>query len=128
MENRRILIDTSIVIDYLRKKNKSKSQFVELFKKCELHISVISVFELYNGASSESKKNEIKIVCDIIKIIDFDLETAKLSSEIYRKLRDKHKLIEFRDILIGATAVKNDMPISTLNKKHFVRIEGLEVL
>ena len=37
MENNRILIDTSIVIDYLRKKNKAKSQFIKLFQKYELY-------------------------------------------------------------------------------------------
>jgi predicted nucleic acid-binding protein len=46
MENRRVLIDTGIVIDYLRKKNKENTKFVELFKAYDLCISVISVFEL----------------------------------------------------------------------------------
>ncbi len=128
MENNRILIDTSIVIDYLRKKNKAKSQFIKLFQKYELYISVISIFELYNGATTDSKRNDIKSVCNNIDIIDFDLSSAKLSSKIFRNLRDDNKLIEFRDILIGATALDNNMPIATLNEKHFNRIDKLEIL
>ena len=102
--------------------------FIELFQKYELYISVILVFELYNGASTDSKSNDIETVCKNIEILDFDLSSAKLSSEIFRNLRSKNKLIEFRDILIGATALKNNMPIATLNKKHFIRIAGIKIL
>jgi len=56
MENRRVLIDTSIVIEYLRSQKREISTFVKLFKDNELSISTISIFELYNGATTESKK------------------------------------------------------------------------
>jgi tRNA(fMet)-specific endonuclease VapC len=128
MENRRILIDTSLVIDYLRSTDKEKSQFIKLFKKNELCLSVISIFELYNGATSEIKKKDIEIICNDIETIDFDLKTAKLSSQIYLDLRNKNKIIEFRDILISATAIQNDLPIATLNKKHFERIDNLQII
>lgn len=125
MENRRILIDTSVIIDYLRSTDRQKTLFVSLFNQYELCLSVITVFELYNGAVTLSKKHDIQILCDELYIIDLNLETAKLASEIYLNLRKKNKIIEFRDILIGATAMHLDLMIATLNKKHFKRIENL---
>lgn len=36
-------------------------------------------------------------------------------------------MIEFRDIFIAATCIVNELPIATLNKKHFKHIEGLKI-
>jgi len=89
MENRRVLIDTSIVIEYLRSSERQKSNFIKLYKDNELIISVISVFELFNGATTEKKKQDIENICNEIETLDFDIETAKMASEIYRQLRLK---------------------------------------
>lgn len=128
MGNRKILIDTSIIIDYLRSQDKQNSKFIDLFKNYELCISVISIFELYNGTTSENKKQDIEIICNEIEVIDFKIVTAKIASNIYVELRNKNKLIEFRDILIGATALQLDIMISTRNIKHFERINNVQIL
>ncbi len=128
MEDRRILIDTSIVIDYLRSQKRDKTIFVNLFDNNELCISVISIFELYNGATSEDKKQEIVTLSEEIEVIDFTIETAKIASDVYLDLRRRNKLIEFRDILIASTALQFDIKIATLNRKHFERIEKLNII
>jgi len=128
MENRRVLIDTGIVIEYLRKQKKENTQLVKLFKEFDLCLSVISVFELYNGAINDSKRNDIETVCKNMKIINIDLSISKKASEIYRKLRNQNKLIEFRDILIGATAIEQKISIATKNKKHFIRLPQINIL
>lgn len=37
-------------------------------------------------------------------------------------------MIDLADILIGATALTHDIPLATLNIKHFERIKGLEII
>ncbi len=128
MENRKVLADTSLLIDYLRNADKHNSQFIQLFKNHNLHISVISVFELLNGATTESKMSDINKLCKNLGIIDFNLPCAEKASEIYRELKRRNKMIEFRDILIGATALVHDIPIATLNVKHFERISGIQII
>jgi len=51
LEDRRILIDTSVVIDHFRKKNKHKSLLYELAKENILFLSAISKFEFLVGES-----------------------------------------------------------------------------
>ena len=128
MESNRILIDTSIVIDYLRSHDRSQTLFVKLFNANELYLSTVSVFELFNGATSGDKKQDVETVCREINVLDFNIDTAKIASEIYRNLRAQNKLIEFRDILIAASALQFTLPIATFNRKHFERIEWLEIL
>ena len=53
MENTRILIDTGIVIEYLRSYDRENTQFVKLFRKYNLCISVVSIFELNNEKQSK---------------------------------------------------------------------------
>jgi len=127
MEDRKILIDTSIVIDFLRSKNKSQTQFIKLLIDNTLFISSISIFELYNGATDEYKIQIIDSICKNFEVINFDLDIAKKASELFLQLRSKNKLIEFRDILIGATAIQHALPIATKNKKHFQRLVGVNI-
>jgi tRNA(fMet)-specific endonuclease VapC len=37
-------------------------------------------------------------------------------------------MIDLADILIGATAITHNIPIATLNEKHFNRIKALEII
>jgi predicted nucleic acid-binding protein len=38
------------------------------------------------------------------------------------------KMVDFRDIPIAATAIEHQMPLKTLNTKHFVHIPDLELV
>ena len=51
-----------------------------------------------------------------------------MTYEIYHQLRQVNKMIEFRDIFIAATALVYNLPVKTLNKKHFARISGLSAV
>ena len=56
MANEVILLDTSILIDYFRKKDKINSLFLKLSDQyAEFRISVITEFEIYSGAKLEQK-------------------------------------------------------------------------
>ncbi len=128
MENRGILIDTSIVIEYLRSLKREKTNFIQLFQQYDLFLSVISVFELFNGAKDQSKKQDIDTIIGEVSTKNFTIETAKIASKIYLNLRKQNKIIEFRDILISATSIQYNLPIATLNIKHFERIENLQII
>ena len=43
-------------------------------------------------------------------------------------LADTSILIDLADLFIAATALTSNLPFSTLNKKHFERIEGLVIV
>jgi len=127
LEDRRILIDTSVVIDHFRKKNKQKSLLYELAKENTLFLSAISKFEFLVGTKLTQIRQTKKIV-EGFYILSFNSHVADVASDIAKKLKTKNKITEFRDIFIAATAIANDMPLSTLNVKHFERIDDLELI
>ncbi len=128
MEHRDILIDTNIIIDFLRKQNKQQS-YLWRIKEANFNciISTITVFELYAGAISSRHKDDLKKLIKWLDIQPLTTEIAQLSAEIYKNLKVNNQLIEFRDIFIGATAIAINIPLLTLNEKHFIRIEGIRI-
>jgi predicted nucleic acid-binding protein len=63
-----------------------------------------------------------------LTVIPFDKACSISAVTIYSNLLKSNKMIDLADILIGATAVTYNIPIATLNIKHFVRIQGLEII
>ncbi len=122
-----MVIDTTIVIEYIRSRNKSATTFHNLKSKQEIFISAVSVYELYIGASTIYKEDNIELITRNLVVLPFTYEVSLKAAIVFHQLKAKNKLIEFRDIFIAATCLVNNLPISTLNKKHFERIEGLEI-
>ncbi len=128
MENKIILIDTSILIDYYRKTDKNNSVWLKLVRDdYSFAISVITKYEIYAGAipSQVSFWDSILHAVSIIPLDELSIDTAVIINGILKK---KRKQIDLADLLIAATAIANDFPLATLNKKHFTRIEELKVL
>jgi len=123
MDDRRVVIDTSIFIDYFRKENKKKTKLYFLTREgYELTTSSICYFEYMSG----SKNREFdKLLFDNIEVIPFDKNQAFIASTVFKDLKNKNSLIEFRDILIASCAMAYNVPLVTLNIRHFERIDGL---
>jgi len=123
-----LLIDTTVIIDHLRKKNKKKSQFYHIVDIYNLFISTITLYELYAGANNDQKKQDISTVLDYVTILPFTKIIAQKSGELYLSLRKENQIIEIKDIFIAATALSHDLPIMTLNLRHFERVKELNIL
>lgn len=120
-----MVIDTSIFIEFLRAKDKYKTELYKISANQNLYLSAVTYYELLMGATDQRKQNDIKKLTDDLLILPFDDSVALKSSEIYHELRKNNKMIEFRDIFIAATSVIYTLPLKTLNYKHFSRISGL---
>jgi predicted nucleic acid-binding protein len=60
-------------------------------------------------------------------VLPFDMDCSNKAVEIFIDLSKSNKLIDMADILIGATAIAHKLPVATLNKKHFQRINNLHL-
>lgn len=80
------------------------------------------------GATTKEKEQDVSVITENFIVLSFTDAVAQKAAEIYHKLRLSNQMIEFRDIFIAATCIVNELPLVTLNKKHFKRIEGLKIL
>jgi len=123
-----ILADTSILIDYFRKSDKQKSVLLVLFDQgYDFSISAITHYEIYSGATVQ----QIPFWTNLLnktKVLPFDENVSQIAVNLNSALKRKRKQIGIADLFIAATAISNNLPLSTLNKKHFDRIDGLSLI
>ncbi|MAG02209.1 PIN domain nuclease [Candidatus Pacearchaeota archaeon] len=126
-----IIIDSDVLIDFLRKKPDVVKWFEDNKNKYDFTTTIVNVFELYTGAfKSFNSGDEIKKVSEFLKtmdIFDLTLDCAKEAGKQRANLEKQGNPLESRDILIGAIAITNNLLLKTNNKKHFERIEGLKL-
>lgn len=128
MEEKIILVDTSILIDYFRKSDKENSSLVSIVKQGYTHcISSVTHYEIYRGANLGQIEFWHNLL-DKIDVLPFDKKASDKAVEINSELRKKGKQIETADLFIAATAISNGLKLSTLNKKHFENIGVLIIL
>lgn len=98
MADKVILIDTSILIDYYRKTNKTNSALVVLIDQgYEFVISTITKYELYSGATQNQIEfwDSIMVTISIIPFDEFCVDTAV---NINATLKKKRKQIDIADL------------------------------
>jgi len=128
MEDKLILVDTSVLIDYYRKTDKSNSVWVALVRQgYKFAISAITKYEIYSGATQDQLDFWNRIL-EAIEVIPFDEASVDTAVNINTTLKRKRKQIDLADLFIAATAITHRLSIATLNKKHFARIDTLNVI
>jgi len=124
-----ILLDTNVVIAFF---NGSKSVLERVHSEIDrIALSTLVVAELDYGAKASQKAEEnlekLYRFVDIVRVVPFDLECAKIFGTIKSKLRKMGKPTGEVDALIAATAMSNKAVLVTGNRKHFENIKGLKV-
>lgn len=123
------LLDTNICIFYM----KGKYQLIEKIKKVgqnNCYISEITVAELLFGAArSNNKEKHLKEVTDFIEQFKiFPIYNAlQTFADKKAELCAKGLLIDDFDILIGVTAIHNELVMVTENVKHLNHLSSIKI-
>ena len=121
------MVDTSILIDYFRRTDKSRSRLVHHFKDYDrLYISSVTEFEIVTGARAPHIRFWDSMLSRFT-VLDFDSRSARKAAMIVEQLKVVRKTIAKPDLFIASTALVNDLDFDTLNVKHFIHIEGLRL-
>ncbi len=122
----KIVVDSSILIDYIRGGERWVKFIRESEEELELYLPTIVVFELFSGKSTKAPEHE-KEVHKLLKnfqLIQLTTDIAKQAGEIYR---DVSSSLGVADYLIAASAISINGQVLTLNQKHFKQIPGLKI-
>ena len=119
-----ILLDTNILIDYIRGNDKSV-KFLESFQDV-LCISSMTVAELFAGARSGREQCSLDQFVEAFSVLPVNKDISKKGGAYRRKYGKSHN-VDLIDTLIAATAFINEMTLITLNKKHFPMLRKVSV-
>ncbi|MCL0086873.1 type II toxin-antitoxin system VapC family toxin [Thermodesulfovibrionales bacterium] len=122
-------MDTNIVIAFLNGNNAVSERIQRKIDRIALSTLVVAELDYGAKASQNARKNLEKLyrLLDIVQVISFDMECAKIFGTIKSKLRSIGKPTGEVDALLAATAIANKAVLITANKKHFENIEGLKL-
>lgn len=122
-------LDTSIIIDYLRGKEKAVNLINSLDGK--ITSSYLCLAELFEGVYFSNNKKVESIIVQFFSGLNttygIESEIAKKFGFIRQQLRKKGDMIEDIDIFIAATCLVHDLYLVTLNIKHFSKIKELKI-
>lgn len=127
-----VLLDTDMISLFLRNQPKV---MVEAGHYLKYHygftFSIITRFEILRGLKAKNANKQItkfEKISSLSQIINLNDSIIELAADIYADLHKKGRIIGDADILIAATAIKNNLSVVTNNESHFNRISGLQVL
>lgn len=123
-----ILLDTSVLVELFRIKDKQKSFFYRLAEsETVFAISSVTQYEILVGSKDVQDKFWEDFFGSLL-ILPFDEKCSAEAAIIFKELKAKNKLIEIADLFVAATARTNNLSIATLNRKHFERVKDLQLL
>lgn len=123
-----VVVDTSVV-SYILKKHSLAAAYWEILKRHHLGISFMTVAELYcwplRHNWGEQRRAALRQHLQGYTVFPYEdamsWEWAKIKCRRGRPVSDA-------DAWIAATAVHYEIPLVTHNPRHFLHIEGLEII
>ena len=123
MNGRKILIDTSVWIDYFKNKSSDIADKVDkMLTVDDVYVPKIVIAELIQGAKSEREVAVIEEFVDAFHIVDQGEDTWIKAGKLSYSLKKKGRNINLSDCYIAVIAQEHDCHIFTLDK-HFEEIQ-----
>ncbi len=117
-----VLLDTCIVIDFLRGKPEAVAYIHSLSNAP--YLSSATVMELYAGVRGSQEEQQLANMVAHSKVLEICGEIGAQAGKLLKQYRPSTGL-DAIDALIAATAKHNDVGLVTLNIKHFAMFKGL---
>ncbi len=118
-------LDTSILVDYLRGFNPSKS-IVDKVRggQIDAYVSALTEAELLSGSEcqTEDRLREVLALVSLFRKLDVDNDICRTAGEFKRKYN-----LSLADCIIAATASAQEAKLWTRDLKDFKRIKEIDV-
>lgn len=120
------LIDSDVLIDYLRGVAESIHFLEKEVETSAFYISAITLAEIYAGIREGKERKLFDKLLQIFEIISVDNNIAQIGG-LYRRDFGKSHGVGLADALIAATVEQSNLSLLTLNKKHFPMLKNIVV-
>lgn len=125
MKGKKVLIDTSIWIDYFKNKNLSLSRRVDdILNTADVYVPRIVIAELIQGAKSDKEISVIEEFIGAFNIVDQQQDTWIRAGKLSNSLKKKGITVNLTDCYIALITTENYCRIFTLDE-HFKNIKKI---
>lgn len=121
-----VILDTNILIEIYRGNPGIKTK-IESFGADAFYVSSITAAEFLVGARDKAEFGRVEKHLAKYNVIPITTEILDIFLDIFKTYSLSHRP-GIADTLIGATAIYYQIPLLTLNKRHFQFIPGIALL
>ena len=121
--SREILVDTDVLIDFLRGYGPAVSFVGDHSDRIVLPAIVVA--ELYAGVKGDAEQTVLENLLSLLRVVPISDEIARLGG-LYRRDYGRSHGTGLSDALVAATAFLEGAELKTLNVKHYPMFEGIE--
>mgnify|MGYP003426747941 FL=1 len=116
-----ILVDTNILIDYLKNPTDNATK---IFEQNEIATCGVIVTELLRGSKSPKESEKLKAALDCFDYLDFEKSDWIEIAELFIKLKKSGVTVPFQDGIISYLAIKHNCKVWTKDC-HFKVIQSV---
>ncbi len=120
----RLLIDTDVLIEYLRGRRKAVEYLEGL--TADLYLSVISFAELFASLKGDEEEKLLKQLLLAFVVLPVTEKATRLGG-LYRRDYGRSHGTGLADALIAATTEENGADLVTFNRRHFPMVSRIAV-
>ncbi|MBI2008185.1 PIN domain-containing protein [Candidatus Amesbacteria bacterium] len=121
-----VIVDTSVIIDFLRSPHREKSWFYSLQSSQEVALPLIVHTEIYSGKSiweNPTNRAEADLLISTTTLLAYSAQISILAGQLKAEFG-----LTITDAILAATSIVYSSPLATLNTKHFSPIPHLTLL
>ncbi len=129
MKDEKILVDTSVWIDYFKGQNGYIVNLMDaILTKNNIYVPKVVIAELMQGCKSEKEISVVEDFLDAFYIIDNSENTWIKAGKLSFSMKKQGKTVNLIDCYISVIARENDCAVFTLDKhfydiKNFIKIK-----
>ena len=116
------LLDTDVLVDFLRGHNKAVA-FVNAYSN-RIILSSIVIAELYAGIKGEDEQVALDKFVSLFRVIPVNTEIAKTGG-LYKRQFNRSHGVGLADAIIAASVEAENAELKTLNIRHYPMMKGL---
>ena len=126
MYKTRFLVDTDIIINYLKGKGNAMEFLMGIIDaRATGFFSVITEAELLSGSRNADDESAIYSILDCMEAIEVERNIAVTAGKLRQKYYAAYRT-ELPDAIIAATANEYELVLATANEKHFNMFKEIE--
>ncbi len=120
-----VLVDTSVLIDYLRGHEGAAAVLERERAAAPLHASEITRLEVLAGMRP-AEEDATRLLLSTLAWHPVDADVAENAGSLGRRWLPTHHTIDSADLAIAATAIRTGSELLTRNVRHFPMFSGLQ--
>lgn len=129
MDDSRICLDTSMLIAYLRGQEPAATAVERAVRESICYVTAVTVYELLFGmARARRQIGGENALLNAMLVAPFDDRSARRAARLHAELQRRNQDIGVKDTLIAATCLEYDLPLLTLNDRHFACVTELQIV